>query len=128
MLQKEYRAAVSILDERYDTASLVRGQGDRNHYTMGRVGEHNVAINVPPAGSYGQLHASRIALDMKSTFPRMRFVLLVGIAGGVPLLKHHIRLGDVVLGTKVVPYATGKETDNGFERTGIVKAPPMVLH
>lgn len=127
VLQKEYRAAASILDERYDTTGLVRGQGDRNQYIMGRVGEHNVSINVPPAGSYGQLHASRIALDMKSTFPRMRFVLLVGIAGGVPLLKHHIRLGDVVLGTRVVPYATGKETDGGFERSGLVKAPPMEL-
>ncbi|KAL4993985.1 nucleoside phosphorylase domain-containing protein [Aspergillus recurvatus] len=127
VLQKEYRAAVSILDERYDTTGLVRGQGDKNHYVLGRVGEHSVAINLPTAATYGQLHASRIALDMRSTFPRIRFVLLVGIAGGVPSPNHDIRLGDVVLGTKVVPYATGKDTDNGFERTGMVKSPPMEL-
>ncbi|KAL4889446.1 SNF2 family N-terminal domain-containing protein [Aspergillus ambiguus] len=57
----------------------------------------------------------------------MRFALLVGIAGGAPSHKQDIRLGDVVLGTKVVPYATGKETDHGFERTGMIRAPPREL-
>ncbi|KAL5343265.1 hypothetical protein BJX70DRAFT_394264 [Aspergillus crustosus] len=57
----------------------------------------------------------------------MRFVLLVGIAGGAPSPKHDVRLGDVILGTKIVPYATGKETDDGFERTGTVKAPATEL-
>ncbi|BCR91365.1 uncharacterized protein ACHE_70208S [Aspergillus chevalieri] len=127
VLKEEYRAAVSILDEKYDTAGLVRGQGDKNHYVLGRVGTHNVMINLPPAEMYGQLHATRIALDMRSTFPRMRFVLLVGIAGAAPSQKHDIRLGDVVLGTKVVPYATGKETDHGFERTGLVRTPAREL-
>ncbi|KAL2824437.1 nucleoside phosphorylase domain-containing protein [Aspergillus pseudoustus] len=127
VLQAEYRAAISILDERYDTTSLVRGQGDKNHYVLGRVGDHKVAINLPPAATYGQLHAARIALDMRSTFPRVRFVLLVGIAGGAPSAKHDIRLGDVVLGTSVVPYATGKETDKGFERHAMVRAHPTEL-
>lgn len=34
---------------------------------------------------------------METTFPRLRFGLLVGIAGGVPSRKHQIRLGDVVV-------------------------------
>lgn len=34
---------------------------------------------------------------MMTTFPRLRFGLLVGIAGGVPSRKHPIRLGDVVV-------------------------------
>ncbi|EAW11926.1 uncharacterized protein ACLA_006840 [Aspergillus clavatus NRRL 1] len=127
VLKEEYRAAVSVLDERYDAAGLIRGQGDRNHYVLGRVGGHHIMINLPPAEMYGQTHASRIAIDMKSTFPRIRCVLLVGIAGGAPSPKHDIRLGDVVLGTRVVPYATGKETDDGFERTGMVRTPPREL-
>ncbi|CAG8092437.1 unnamed protein product [Penicillium salamii] len=64
---------------------------------------------------------------MKSTFPRMRFTLLVGIAGGVPSLDSDIRLGDVVIGQKIIPYRTGKETQYGFERTGMVKAPSSEL-
>jgi nucleoside phosphorylase len=127
VLQAEYRAAIRILDQRYDSTGLVRGQGDKNHYVLGRVGAHNIAINLPPAATYGQLHATRIALDMRSTFPRVRFVLLVGIAGGAPSAKHDIRLGDLVLGTSVVPYATGKETDKGFERHAMVRAPPTEL-
>ncbi|KAL3485136.1 nucleoside phosphorylase domain-containing protein [Aspergillus germanicus] len=127
VLQAEYRAAIRILDKRYDSTGLVRGQGDENHYVLGRVGAHNIAINLPPAATYGQLHATRIALDMRSTFPRVRFVLLVGIAGGAPSAKHDIRLGDLVLGTSVVPYATGKETGKGFERHAMVRAPPTEL-
>ncbi|OGM44770.1 hypothetical protein ABOM_007389 [Aspergillus bombycis] len=75
VLKKEYYAALRTRNER----------------------AHNVTINLPPAEMYGQIHASHIAADMRSTFPRMRFVLLVGIAGGAPSPKHDIRLGDVVL-------------------------------
>ncbi|PKY06641.1 purine and uridine phosphorylase [Aspergillus campestris IBT 28561] len=127
VLKKEYHAAVQILDERYDTTGLVRSLGDKNHYILGRVGTHNVMINLPLAEKYGQNHASRIALDMRRTFPKMRFVLLVGIAGGVPSPEHDIRLGDVVLGTRAVPYGFGKQTDHGFERTGLVQVPPREL-
>ncbi|PLB40972.1 5'-methylthioadenosine/S-adenosylhomocysteine nucleosidase family protein [Aspergillus candidus] len=127
VLKEEYRAAVAILDEQYDSTSLVRSRGDKNYYILGRVGPHNVMINRPLGERYGQVYALRIAHDMRRTFPRMRFVLLVGIAGGVPSPKHDIRLGDVVLGTRAVPYGFGKATDDGFERTGLVKAPPREL-
>ncbi|PLN80759.1 purine and uridine phosphorylase [Aspergillus taichungensis] len=127
ILKEEYRAAARILDEQYDTTGLVRSYGDRNHYILGRVGAHNVMINLPPAEMYGQLHAHMIAHGMRSTFSRMRFALLVGIAGGVPSPERDIRLGDVVLGTRAVPYRFGKETDHGFQRTGLVQTPPIKL-
>lgn len=127
VLKEEYRAAVSILDERYNTANLVRGEGDKNQYVLGRVRSHNVIINFPPTGLNGPVHAFGVARDMKSTFPRIRFALLVGIAGGVPSRKEDIRLGDVVLGQRVVPYRTGKETQNGFKRTGRIRTPPPEL-
>ncbi|KAF5865225.1 hypothetical protein ETB97_004805 [Aspergillus alliaceus] len=103
VLKSEFRAAVTILDEKYDRAGLIRGEGDRNHYVLG------------------------ITMDMRSTFPRIRCVLLVGIAGGAPSEKNDIRLGDVVLGTKIVPYATVKDTDHGFLRTGLIRTPPSEL-
>ncbi|KAL4790466.1 nucleoside phosphorylase domain-containing protein [Aspergillus venezuelensis] len=127
VLKEEFRAALAILDEEYDTAGLVCGLGYRNHYVLGRVGNHNIVINVPSAETYGPLSAIRIALDMRSTFPRMRFILLVGIAGGTPSEKNDIRLGDVVVGTRIVPYTFGKKVDAGFERRGIVKTPPREL-
>jgi hypothetical protein len=127
VLKKEYRAALRILDGKYDPAGLVRGQGDKNHYSLRRVGTHNIIINLPPAEMYGQIHASRIAADMKSTFPRVQFVLLVGITGGALSPKHDIHLGNVVLGIKVVPYETGQETDYGFEQTGLIQKPSREL-
>lgn len=63
-------------------------------------------------------------MDMRSTFPRIRCALLVGIAGGAPSEKNDIRLGDVVLRTKNVPYATVKDTDHGFLRAGLIRTPP----
>lgn len=126
VLEAEYRAALAVLDEKYDNAGLVRGEGDRNHYVLGRIGRHSVMINLPPAGWHGQVHASKIALDMRSTFPRMRFVLLVGIAGGVPS-PQDIRLGDVVLGTQVFPYNTLKNTQYGHVHTGSIRSPPREL-
>ncbi|CAI7657219.1 unnamed protein product [Penicillium pancosmium] len=112
VLKDEFRAAVSILDEKYDTAGLVRAQGDRNHYVLGRVGMHNLMINLPPADTYGTGHAQTISINMRSAAPSD---------------KHDIRLGDVVLGTKVVPYAHGRETDHGFEQTGITRTTPREL-
>lgn len=127
VLQKEYRAALAILDETYDNIALAPGKGDRNHYVFGRVGEHYVVVNLPPSGWQGRIRASTIAYDMRGSFPRMRFALIVGIAGGAPSAKEDVRLGDVVLGTQVVPWNTGKWTQDGFQRTGMARAPPREL-
>lgn len=83
-------------------------------------------MNCPAAGTHGEIRAAKIATDMRSTFSAIRFILLVGIGGGSPS-RRDVRLGDVVLGTKVVPYREGKETDNGFEMTGQSGSPPSIL-
>ncbi|GAD99712.1 conserved hypothetical protein [Paecilomyces variotii No. 5] len=126
VIPEEHYAALEILDEKYASTNIVPAEGDRTSYILGRIGEHDVVINVPATTNYGELHASIIAKNMKSTFPQIRFVLLVGIGGGIPF-PHDIRLGDVVLGTQVIPYAFGKETDYGFVRTGRVTIPPECL-
>jgi nucleoside phosphorylase len=54
----------------------------------------------------------------------------VGIGGGIPSKKNHIRLGDVVIGMPdgihggVVQYDLGKRTVDGFERKGFLCPPP----
>ncbi|RBR05264.1 hypothetical protein FVER53590_29067 [Fusarium verticillioides] len=130
ILQEEYSAARHILDERYGTdheAGFISGKGDSNTYELGRIGEHYVAINLPPAGIYGQISAFKIVSGMKSTFPHMRFWMLVGIGGGVPSQRADIRLGDVVLGTAVLPYKTGKQLEKSFKITGKTRQPPVEL-
>jgi nucleoside phosphorylase len=67
---------------------------DKNIYTFGRICGHNVVIVCQ--GDMGTTAASIVATRMDSTFRRLRFGLLVGIARGVPEEKD-IRLGDVVI-------------------------------
>lgn len=118
VLEKEFFAAIQVLDEIYGIGHelrLVQSRNDRNVYCMGRIGPHDIIINCP-SGSTGQLRASRIVTDMEKTFPSVRFAMVVGIGGGAPHLAigHDVRLGDVVVGNKIIMYRSGKRTDKRF--------------
>jgi nucleoside phosphorylase len=124
--------AVGMLDERHD--SLPQNPHDHNNYTLGRVGQHSIAIACLPAGVTGVTSAARVASQMRSTFTSLRFGLMVGIGGGVPSKENDIRLGDVVVseptGTLggVIQYDFGKTIqEERFERTGSLNKPPDVL-
>jgi nucleoside phosphorylase len=127
----ELAAAQEMLDEQHDTPPSVAY--DTNIYTCGRIGEHNVVIACLPQGQMGTNLAAAVAVQMKMMFPSMRFGLMVGIGGGVPSEGADIRLGDVVISKPhqtfggVVQYDMGKASSSGFERTGLLNAPPTVL-
>ena len=127
VLPVEFSAARRLLDEEYDANNIILGAGDQNSYVLGRIGKHNVVLNCPATGTSGELRAAKIAEHMKSSFPWIRFVLLVGIGGGVPGSKHDIRLGDVVAGTSVLPLDEGASTDHGFITAVKSLVPPLVL-
>lgn len=103
-----------------------------NLYTPGRISEHNIIIAWLPAGQIGTNSAATVASQMKFKFPSIQYVLMVGIGGGVPSARD-IRLGDVVVSQPhmgcggVVQYDFGKNTPNGFVRTGFLNAPPTIL-
>lgn len=130
-LSIELAAAKTMLDE-IDTP-LPQASSDSNCYTLGRVGNHNVVIACLPAGQLGNNSAAIVAAQMKYSFASIRFGLLVGIGGGVPI-KKDIRLGDVVVskpgsnGGGVVQYDFGKTVQGGrFVHTGALNAPPAML-
>ena len=70
---------------------------DHNTYTLGRIGNHKIAIACLPSGVYGMTSATTVATQMLSSFGSVRFGLMVGIGGGVPSKETDIRLGDVVV-------------------------------
>jgi Nucleoside phosphorylase len=70
---------------------------DTNHYTLGKIGKHNVDIAVLPDSEYGTVSAACVATDMLNSFPNVRIGLMVCISGGVPSEKHDIHLGDIVV-------------------------------
>jgi len=143
-----------MLDEVHQ--DLDRAQGDKNIYTLGRIGKHNVVMACLPSGTTGISPAAKVATDMLRSFPRIRFGLMVGIGGGAPspnkLPSEDIRLGDVVVSIPdgelgknvigccwkyldsqkvaggVVKYDRGKVVAGGeFEHTGLLNMPPALL-
>ncbi|PWY71239.1 purine and uridine phosphorylase [Aspergillus eucalypticola CBS 122712] len=125
----EYIAACNVLDEIYpDTTHVLLGKGDCRAYTLGRIGKHNVVIVCLPAESPGVVSASTVETTLRITFPSIRFSLMVGIAGAAAGLKEDVRLGDVVIGTRIVPYEFGKVTHHGFQYTGHCPRPPAILN
>jgi nucleoside phosphorylase len=74
-----------------------------------------------------------VATQMRATFKKIRFGLMVGIGGGVPSAEANVRLGDVVVSQPhetfagVVQYDMGKTTASGFKRTGALNSSPTIL-
>ncbi|KAB5515652.1 hypothetical protein GE09DRAFT_1045767 [Coniochaeta sp. 2T2.1] len=130
-LEVEQTAALAMLDEEHDR--LPQPATDHNVYTLGRIAGHNVVI----AGLYqpGNNPAATVVTQMRTTFPNLKFGLLVGIGGGVPVRTDTgmIRLGHVVVSkpagghSGAVQYDHGKAKAGRFERTGALAPPPAVL-
>lgn len=131
-LQEEYEAACTMADEELEGPEYAE-PNDNNTYFFGRIGEHRVVIGCLPAGRYGLTSATCVAQDMIRSFPRIRFVLMVGIGGGAPTPERDIRLGDVVVSVPsgnlggVVQFDLGKQVNGRFERIGHMDAPPAEL-
>ncbi|KAG9532240.1 Pfs, NACHT and ankyrin domain protein, partial [Aureobasidium melanogenum] len=108
-------------------------ENDHNAYNLGSVFNHNVVIAGLP--TTGNCSAATVVAQMRNTYPRLRFGLLVGIGGGVPTHTDAgpIRLGHIVVSQPVgqhsgaVQYDHGKAEANDFVRTGFLTPPPMVL-
>lgn len=128
-LPKEIVAAKAMLDQVHP--SLPQPPHDSNNYTLGRVGSHNVVIACLPLGELGNNSSASVATRLNSTFPGIKFGIMVGIGGGVP---PSVRLGDVVVSAPsnefggVVQWDFGKtEQGTGFRRTGSLNSPPTIL-
>jgi nucleoside phosphorylase len=132
-LPVELAAAQEMLDEEHPDLELDPADNDENLYALASVGGHNVAIVCLPAGRIGNNPAAAVATQIRATFKKIRFGLMVGIGGGVPSAEADARLGDVVASQPhgtfagVVQYDMGKTTPSGFERTGSLNSPPQIL-
>ncbi|OCL04018.1 pfs domain-containing protein [Glonium stellatum] len=126
----ELAAMEAMLDEIHPNLPSTR---DKNSYTLGQMGVHNIVIAVMP--EIGNNQAANVATQLLNDFKSIRFGLLVGIGGGIPAEdEDDIRLGDVVVSKPtttfggVVQFDRGKEhADGRFELTGTLNKPPPVL-
>ncbi|KAF4882662.1 Nephrocystin-3 [Colletotrichum fructicola] len=130
-LEVEQIAAMEMLDEEHP--AIPKSSADHNVYSLGTINGHNVVI----AGLHqpGNCPAATVVAQMRMTFPNLRFGLLVGIGGGVPVQTDNgiIRLGHVVVSkpagghSGALQYDHGKAIDGQFKRTGALAPPPAVL-
>ncbi|KZL70068.1 NB-ARC and TPR domain protein [Colletotrichum tofieldiae] len=130
-LEVEQIAAMEMLDEEHE--ALPQSATDHNVYSLGSINGHNVVI----AGLHqtGNCPAATVVTQMRMTFQNLRFGLLVGIGGGVPVQTDEgmIRLGHVVVSkptgehSGAVQYDHGKAKDGQFQRTGALAPPPAAL-
>ena len=135
-LPHERAAAEAMLDKEH-APPRHKHTNDDNIYSLGSIngpnGEHNVVIASLPPGRYGTTPAATAAAQMLSSFPAVKFGLMVGIGGGIPSDNNDIRLGDVVVSKPegtfggVRQYDCGKATTHGFEECGALNSPPRVL-
>lgn len=131
--------AESMLDEIYkiDATLLSRNAADDNHYTLGRIGSHNIVLASLPSGSTCSVSAANVASQMLFTFPSIRrsaFGLVVGTGGGAPSPENDIRLDDVVISEPVgrfggvTQYDFGEtEAEGKFRITGHLNRPSAML-
>lgn len=121
----EMAAARAMLDETHET--LPTDADDTNTYVLGRIVKHNIVIACLPATQYGTNNAANVATNLTRTFPSIRVGLMVGIGGGVPG-SSDVRLGDVVVGTRVMQYDLGKVVAVGqLQRTAVPRIPHHLL-
>jgi nucleoside phosphorylase len=131
-LPLELTAAQGMCEEEYDDRELRKHPRDTNKYCLGQIAGHKVVLTC--LISAGTNQAGSAAHHMQNTFENLRFILMVGIGGGIPSTGHDVRLGDVVVSMPsgeyggVVQYDSGKFLqDEDFKRTGALKAPPQHL-
>jgi nucleoside phosphorylase len=114
-----------MLDQIHE--ALPTHANDTNAYKLGSIEQHGIVIACLPTAQYGTNNAANVVTNLKRTFPSIRLGLLVGIGGGVPSMAD-IRLGDIVVGTRVMQYDLGKIVEDGqIQRTGFPKIPQQSL-
>lgn len=127
-LPEEYHAVKAILENVEDLCE------DQFYYTIGQIkvrdnsggGYHKVALNVP--SKMGNNGASIIASHLTRTFTEVKYLFMVGIAGGMP---QHVKLGDIVVAKKIVQYDFGKREYRQFVLKGepqLASEPLLKVH
>lgn len=101
-LPLEKEAGRLVFDEEYPQEEV---QYQNTYYLGGRIGQHEVVIGVQR--KIGLSGAASLAERMRAGFPRIKYFLLVGIAGGVPRYGPAGAVSEIVLGDVVVSYPRG---------------------
>ncbi|KAI0097230.1 hypothetical protein GGR51DRAFT_541433 [Nemania sp. FL0031] len=114
-LTLEADAVLASFDHHWDIQSFRNLDGDRNTYSVGRIGCHNVVLVHMP--DVGRTQSATVAARCRVSFPGITLALVVGICGAVPLYgSKEILLGDVIISDRLVIYDFGRQFPDTFVR------------
>ncbi len=123
-----------MLDRKYENSEISYYRRDTNKYCLKRIASYIIVLTC--LVSAGTNQAGSAAFHIYEIFPNLRFILMVGIGGGIPCSStgEDVRLGDVVVsmpsGTYggVIQYDSGKFLQKGgFPITGPLSFSPVQL-
>lgn len=124
-LSVEMRAVLAVFN---DTPQLGSGSEGKPYY-FGAIGRHSTVAVCLPNQNVGVVQASRCGDWLQREFPSLQHRFLVGIAGGIPDKNMDIRLGDIVIGTHICKYDSGKWVDGELQvRPALKEAPQDLQH
>lgn len=121
-LPTEFAAVQQMLTEAVEEYDMHHDKGNRYLIALLKSAdkkEHYISLVLCGEGNN---NAAIRCTEMIDYFPNVKFIIMCGIAGGIPSSQNpedHVRLGDIVVSTDVLQYDYGKETDNGFELKAI---------
>ncbi|KAI1738181.1 nucleoside phosphorylase domain-containing protein [Xylaria scruposa] len=112
----EADAVIDIFDHNWDIQSFSTMEGDKNTYSVGRIGCHNVVLVHMPG--MGRTSAATAAASCRTSFPSINLALVVGICGAVPFHRRsaEVLLGDVIISERLVIYDFGRQFPDKFMR------------
>ncbi|KAI0552367.1 hypothetical protein F4679DRAFT_535397 [Xylaria curta] len=115
-LPLEADAVLAIFDHHWDIQSFSTMEGDKNAYSVGRIGCHNVVLVHMPG--MGRTSAATAAASCRTSFPSINLALVVGICGAVPFHRRSVEvlLGDVIISERLVIYDFGRQFPDKFMR------------
>jgi nucleoside phosphorylase len=117
-LPVERDAVEALFDKNYETHGFSYGKavGDRNAYTIGKLGNQHVVLAYMPG--MGNFSAAAVAANIFSSFRGIKIGLIVGVCGGVPTTSDgtEILLGDVIISTSIIQVDFGQQYSNKFIR------------
>ena len=118
-LTLEANAVIALFDKLWDddTHELRPSLSeDKNEYTFGRMGLHDVVVVVLP--DMGKREASSAVAAIHPTFHNMQLCLVVGVCAIAPRAEDgkETLLGNVVISTYVIQSDLGRQYEDGFKR------------
>jgi nucleoside phosphorylase len=110
----ESKAVEAVFDKVWNDDQTIVHPNDMNGYTIGRIGGRLVVLAW--MHGIGKSKAISVACNLRFSFRRIKYVLVVGICGAIPTSteEEDILLGDVVISTYLQKYDEGKQYPTGY--------------